>query len=191
VLVIAGAQLLWRNTGSVWAATVPLLLGISLCLHFGLFNMVTGGWRAAGYDAGPLFRAPWASGSLREFWGKRWNIAYTEMMQEAVLRPIKRNQGLGGTDNPVGPRAATAVIFLFSGLLHEVAISLPVQAGYGLPTAYFAIHGAATLFEQRVITPGTWPARIWTGLLVLLPLPLLFHPWFLRGIVWPLGGMTP
>jgi alginate O-acetyltransferase complex protein AlgI len=186
VLLIIGAHFSWRYTGSAWIATAPLLLGISLCLHFGLFNVMTGAWRAAGYDAGPLFRAPWASGSLREFWGKRWNIAYTEMMQESVLRPLKQS----GTVNPVGPRTATAIIFLFSGLLHEVAISLPVQAGYGLPTAYFALHGAATLVEQRVVSPGTWPARIWTGLLVLLPLPLLFHPWFLRGIVWPLGGIA-
>jgi alginate O-acetyltransferase complex protein AlgI len=187
VLFMGGGHVLWRHTGSAWIATAPLLLGISLCLHFGLFNVMTGAWRAAGYDAGVLFRAPWASDSLREFWGKRWNIAYTEMMQESVLRPLKK----GGTDNPVGPRTATAIIFLFSGLLHEVAISLPVQAGYGLPTAYFALHGAATLVKQRVVTPGTWPARIWTGLLVLLPLPLLFHPWFLRGIVWPLGGIAP
>ncbi len=186
-LVIVGAHMVWRYTGSAWIATPFILLGISLCLHFGLFNLVTGGWRAAGYDAGPLFRAPWASGSLREFWGKRWNIAYTEMMQESVLRPLKQ----GGTDNPVGPRTATAIIFLFSGLLHEVAISLPVQAGYGLPTLYFAVHGAATLFEQRVITPGSRTGRVWTWFWVLAPLPLLFHPMFLRGIVWPLGGIAP
>jgi alginate O-acetyltransferase complex protein AlgI len=172
--LIAGAHLLWRVSGEPWVATVPLMIGISLCLHFGLFGVLAGVWRAK-----PLFRNPLVSASLREFWGRRWNLAYSEMMQEAVQRPLRKR-----------PRAALAAIFVFSGLLHEVAISLPVQAGWGLPLAYFALHGLATLVEPRVITPGTKAARVWTACWVLLPLPLLFHPPFIREIVWPLAGIT-
>ncbi|HZG45341.1 MAG TPA: hypothetical protein VEZ41_03615, partial [Allosphingosinicella sp.] len=35
------------------------------------------------------------------------------------------------------------------GLLHEVAITLPVQSGFGLPTPYFAMHGVLTIFEKK------------------------------------------
>ncbi|MBX3460628.1 MAG: hypothetical protein KF696_11805 [Planctomycetes bacterium] len=174
VASIAAGHFVWRVTGNGWLASPLLLAGISLCLHYGLFGVIAWGWRRK-----PLFRNPFASANLRDFWGKRWNIAYTEMMQEAVQRPLRRR-----------PRLATFAIFVFSGLLHEVAVSLPVMAGFGLPTLYFALHGAAMTLENRVVTPGTWPARVWTALWVIVPLPLVFHPWFLRGVVWPIGGMT-
>lgn len=179
VAFVAAAHVMWRVTGNLWIATAPLLIGLSMIVHFGFFNVVAAGWRKAGFDARPLFRAPWVSGSLREFWGRRWNIAYTEMMQESVQRPLRAR-----------PALATAAVFLFSGLLHEVAISLPVQAGYGLPTAYFALHGLAVLVERKFVSPGTAIARVWTALLVLAPLPILFHPAFLRGTIWPLGGIV-
>jgi alginate O-acetyltransferase complex protein AlgI len=176
---VVAAHLLFRHTANAWIATPPLLIGLSLILHFGLFNMITAAWRQAGFDAEPPFHAPHRSGSLREFWSRRWNVGYSELMQAAVFRPLRRH-----------PKLATAAVFLFSGLLHEVAISVPVQAGYGLPMSYFLLHGAATLIEPRIVTPGTLPARIWTAAVVLIPLPVLFHPAFLRGIVWPLGGAT-
>jgi alginate O-acetyltransferase complex protein AlgI len=179
VAFVVAAYLLFRHTANAWIATPPLLIGLSLILHFGLFNMITAAWRQAGFDAQPPFHAPHRSGSLREFWSRRWNVGYSELMQAAVFRPLRRH-----------PKLATAAVFLFSGLLHEVAISVPVQAGYGLPTSYFLLHGAATLLEPRIVTPGTLPARIWTAAIVLIPLPVLFHPAFLRGIVWPLGGAT-
>ena len=78
---------------------------------------------------------------------------------------------------------------MFSGLLHELAISVPVGAGYGLPLAYFALHGLAMSIEPVLAERG-WLAgargRVWTILIVGGPLPILFHPPFLRGIVWPL-----
>ncbi len=52
-------------------ATVPLLVGLSLMLHFGVFNILAGVWRMAGVDARPLFRNPLVSKSLNEFWSRR------------------------------------------------------------------------------------------------------------------------
>lgn len=173
VSTIAG-HFVWRFSDNPWLASPLLLAGISLCLHYGLFGVIAWAWGRK-----PLFRNPFAAASLRDFWGRRWNIAYTEMMQEAVQRPLRTR-----------PRVATLTIFVFSGLLHEVAISLPVMAGFGLPTLYFVLQAIAMAPEKRLFTPGTWPARAWTAFWVILPLPLVFHPWFLRGVVWPIGGVA-
>jgi len=171
------ALLVWRLTASTVLATVLLLPALSLFLHFGVFGVLAGLWRAAGADVGPLFRAPWSAKSLGEFWSRRWNLAFSEMTSLAVYRPIAARRGR---------RAALAAAFLFSGLLHEVAISLPVRAGYGRPLLYFAIHGALTQVERERGPFG----RALTLLVVVLPLPLLFHPPFLQGVIWPLLGTS-
>src|SRR5207248_6050770 len=100
-----------------------LLAGLSLLLHFVIFNILAGLWRRAGVACNPLFRAPLRSTSLGEFWGRRWNLAFAEMTAIGVYRPLTGH---------VGRTAALFVAFLFSGLLHELAITVPVQAAYGL-----------------------------------------------------------
>jgi len=169
------ALLAWRLTASAVLATVLLLPALSFLLHFGVFGLLAGLWRGAGADVGPLFRAPWRAKSLGEFWSRRWNLAFSEMTSLAVYRPIAARRGR---------RAALAAAFLFSGLAHEVAISLPVRAGYGRPLLYFAIHGALTQVERERGPFG----RAVTLLAVVLPLPLLFHTPFLRTVIWPLLG---
>jgi hypothetical protein len=155
--------------------TLPLMAGLSLIVHFGLFNMVTGIWRALGIDVQPLFRAPLASRTLAEFWSRRWNIGFSEMTSLAVYHPLRRK---------TTPVFAVMISFAFSGLLHEIAISLPVKTGFGLPLLYFLIQGASMLAQRRV-----GPSRLWTLATLILPLPLLFHAPFLNGVVWPLIGM--
>jgi alginate O-acetyltransferase complex protein AlgI len=169
------AQLTWRLTASPVLATVLLLPALSFLLHFGAFGVLAGLWRWAGADVGPLFRAPWRSASLGEFWSRRWNLAFSEMTSLAVYRPLALR---------VGRRAALVAAFLFSGFLHEIAISLPVRAGYGRPMLYFAIHGVLAQVERERGPFG----RLATFLAVVLPLPLLFHPPFLQGVIWPLLG---
>jgi hypothetical protein len=167
-------------------ATLPLLAGLSLVLHFGLFNVAAGAWRLAGVDARPLFRAPLEAKSLTEFWGRRWNLAFSEMTALGIYRPLL---------SAIGQRGATLAAFAASGLLHELAISVPVKAGYGLPTLYFLLHGVLVLAERGLERRGQpisrlgWAARLWTLGWLALPLPLLFHPPFLRGVVWPLIGL--
>jgi alginate O-acetyltransferase complex protein AlgI len=179
------ARAVWAGSRSLLLATLPLLTGLSLILHFGLFSIAAGLWRLAGVPCEPLFRAPLRSKSLREFWSRRWNRAFSEMTALAVFRPLAKALG-----RPAGTMAA----FLFSGLLHELAISLPVRAGFGGPLLYFAFHGAAVLLEGRfertgrTFLAGPWASRVWVGAWLLLPLPILFHPPFLQGVVWPLLG---
>jgi len=86
--------------------------------------------------------------------------------------------------------------FLFSGILHELAISVPVGAGYGGPFAYFALHGALVLVERGLGRAGwpierlPWLGSVWTLGWLALPLPILFHIPFLSGVVWPLFGIS-
>jgi alginate O-acetyltransferase complex protein AlgI len=177
----------WLSSGgSTVLATALLLPGLSLMLHFGVFNVLAGLWRLAGVDARPLFRAPLAARSLGEFWGRRWNLAFSEMTALGVYRPLAGVLGKG---------PATAAAFLCSGLLHELAISVPVLAGFGLPTAYFALHGLLVLLERhlektgRPVSSWGWVAHLWVIGWLVVPLPILFHPPFLRGVVWPLIGL--
>lgn len=176
-LLVATAAAVGRSGGNRLLATVLALPGLSLILHFGLFNLAAGGWRLAGVNAKPLFRAPLRATSLTEFWGLRWNLAFSEMTSLAVYRPLRGVWGTGG---------ATVASFALSGLLHEAAISLPVRAGWGLPLCYFLIQALLVSIERYRTRP---PGRLWTLLALVLPLPLLFHRPFLAGVIWPLLGI--
>jgi len=184
--LVAGARLAWSTTGSLLLATALALPGLSFILHFGIFNLVAGAWRYGGVDVHALFRAPLLSRSLAEFWGRRWNLAFSEMTSIGVYRPLRA---------AVGKPPALVVAFLFSGLLHELAISLPVRAGFGLPLLYFAIHGALMLVERgleradRPVYRRAAVGRAWTAFWLVAPLPILFHRPFLRGVVWPILGV--
>lgn len=157
---------------SPWAATLAILPGLSLILHFGILKIAAGAWRLAGFDCKPLFHAPLLSRSLTEFWGRRWNIAFTEMARRVAYGPVASR---------FGRNAGLFAAFALSAALHEAVISLPVRAGYGLPTLYFLLHGALVACEG-----GRTPGRLWTLAWLAAPLPLLFHPAFLRGAIWPL-----
>ena len=160
------------------------LVGLSLVLHFGVCHLLAGGWQLAGVPCRPLFRAPLRAESLGEFWSRRWNLAFSEMTAIAVYRPLVA---------PLGRGVALVAAFLFSGLLHELAISVPVRAGYGLPTAYFALHGGLVLAERALAAAGRpvggVAGRVWTLVWLVAPLPILFHGPFREGIVHPLVGL--
>jgi alginate O-acetyltransferase complex protein AlgI len=104
----------------------------------------------------------------------------------AIYQPLVRFVGRG---------PALVVSFLSSGLLHELAISVPVRAGYGLPMAYFTLHGTLMMIEARFAKASrpidriAWVGRAWTLTWVLVPVPILFHRPFLAGVVWPLIGI--
>jgi len=169
-----------------WVATALLLLSLSLMIHFGIFNLLVGFWRWRGVNCQSLFRAPILSKSLTEFWGRRWNIAFSEMTSLAIFRPLKQSLRTKKSGSAIAMIAA----FLFSGLLHELAISVPVKSGFGLPLLYFAIHGVMMFVESRsqTIEQNVWAGRAWTLAWVILPVSILFHRPFLEGCVWPLFG---
>jgi len=153
------------------------MVGMILILHFGLFALLNAGWRALRVDARPIMEQPLRSTSVAEFWGRRWNGAFNDLALGLVFRPIARRGGVA---------VATLIAFAVSGLIHELVISLPTGAGYGLPTSYFLLQGLAVLIERK------WNALrrgisgwLFTVIVVAVPAYWLFHPPFVRHVVVP------
>jgi hypothetical protein len=179
VLLFGGARLIPPQheylTGWIGGA------GLVLMLHFGLFHLLSCAWRHVGIGAQPLMNRPLLATSLADFWGRRWNTAFRDLTHRLVFRPCATR---------FGSRPAALIAFLMSGLVHELAISIPAGGGYGRPTVYFAIQGAMVTIERsdwggRHGWRAGWRARTIAAIGVLAPAPLLFpHP-FMVGVIVP------
>jgi len=152
-----------------------------LVLHFGFFHLLSLAWRANGMDTPPLMRAPLLARSLSEFWGKRWNTAFHHLVAQFLFRPAHRKFGV---------LAATMFVFLASGLVHDLVISIPARGGYGLPTLYFLLQGAGVLFEHtrlahRFGINAGFRGWLFMALITAGPVCLLFHPPFIHNVILP------
>ena len=181
-----GAILLWVVARTLPQAT-PLLrgwigmLGLILLLHFGTFQIVSLLWQSMGVKAEPIMSAPLRSVSLGEFWGKRWNLGFRQLAHELIFRPLHRS---------IGAVTAGFVVFVASGLIHDLAISLPARGGYGLPTFYFVLQGIGMTIERSRFGQRLGfgrGMRGWCFMVVFLAAPvfLLFHPWFVVRVIVP------
>ncbi len=196
VKIFLGGVLLF---GAARFAQQPLLagwigmIGMILILHFGLFQLLAIGWRKAGIEVQPIMSAPLRSKTVREFWGRRWNSAFNRLAFEFVSRPITKRLGRRSVCDVApasrrsstlhfAPAIATLTAFLVSGLIHELVISLPAGAGYGLPTAYFLLQGIGILAERAFPQIG---GRVFTISITAVPAFWLFHPPFVHNVVLP------
>lgn len=163
-----GAWLVWEMG---WRQILVMFVPMSLGFHFGALRVLKGVLRAKGFAVRTLFPNLLASKGLADFWSRRWNVGYSQMMQRLVGRPI---------ETLAGGSAGVMGVFVVSGLLHELAITLPVRSGYGLPTLYFTLHGLLVILEGRM---GRSFGRIPALLAVVLPLGLLFPPAFQSEVI--------
>ncbi|MEY2505153.1 MAG: hypothetical protein QOG27_1433 [Verrucomicrobiota bacterium] len=153
------------------------MAGVVLILHFGLFALLSAGWRAFRVDAPPIMNAPLRSTSVAEFWGRRWNGAFNDLALGLVFRPMAHRVGVIG---------ATFLSFGVSGLIHELVISLPAGAGFGLPTGYFVVQGLAVVIQRQAAAfRGAVSGWLFTVIVVAAPAYWLFHPPFVRRVVVP------
>jgi hypothetical protein len=184
---LLGATLTWVIARRALAVH-PLLagwlgmVGLICVLHFGTFHLLSLGWRSLGVDAMPVMRNPLRSSSLTEFWGRRWNTAFHELATQFTFRPLRPAVGLTG---------ATLLVFLVSGLIHELVISLPAHGGYGLPTGYFALQGLGVAGERtrlgrRLGLGRGWRGWLFTVLVTAGPAFWLFPPRFVRNVILPM-----
>jgi hypothetical protein len=183
---ILGAILLWVVARSIPPGQ-PLLrgwvgmVGLILLLHFGAFQVVALLWQRLGVKAEPIMSAPLRSNSLGEFWGRRWNLGFRQLAYELMFLPLYRR---------LGAETAGFLVFMVSGLIHDLVISLPARGGYGLPTLYFLLQGAGVSIErsrfgnQFGLGQGV---RGWCFMVVFLAVPVcgLFHPWFVLRVILP------
>ena len=153
---------------SSWLALACVLTAV----HLGYSDVLSALVRWAGFPVQRLFTNPLASRSLRDFWSRRWNRPIVEM-NRVLFMPL--------LESFLERRAAVMGAFIISGLLHELAISLPANRGWGGPLTYFLIQGLGMLIEGK-----GQRGRLWTWAWVFLPLPLLFHASFREALMTPL-----
>lgn len=157
------------------------LLGIVFLLHFGTFHLLALCWRRVGIDARPIMRAPLLALSPSDFWSRRWNLAFHDLAESEVFKPLLRRTNAA---------FALFVTFLASGLVHDLVISLPARGGYGLPTVYFLLQGLGIILERsafgkRLGLNDGWLGRLFAWVITLGPVTLLFHEPFITRIILP------
>jgi alginate O-acetyltransferase complex protein AlgI len=157
------------------------MAGIAFVLHFGIFDLLSVAWRAGGVDARPLMHWPILATSVSEYWGQRWNAAFRDLTHRFLFRPLTPR---------LGAKGALIAVFIFSGIVHDLVVSLPAQDGYGGPTIFFVIQAAAvfierTSFGQRLGLGSGWRGWAFACCVLLGPAWLLFHSPFLRNVVLP------
>lgn len=179
-VLIAGVASRLAGTGELSQGWIGMI-GLVFVLHFGVFHLLSCAFRAAGITAVPLMDWPILAESVSEFWGRRWNRAFRDLVHQFLFLPFRRT---------LGPTGALATGFLVSGLIHEVVITLPGGGGYGLPTLYFVLQAAGLLIERSRIGKTLGLGRGLTGRLaavtvIALPCPLLFPAAFVLNVIRP------
>jgi hypothetical protein len=185
--LLTGAVLFWGVSWLLPAGT-PLLVrawvglaGLAFLRLFAGFDFWALVFRLMGFPVDKIFVNPAAATSLRDFWGRRWNRIMSGIMRDLLFIPLARH---------IGIIAATVVVFVYSGVVHEF-VSVFAQSGYGGPTLYFLIQGAGflvegTRFGRRFLVRTPLIGRCWTFLVVIGPIALVVPPAFLYEIIVPI-----
>ncbi|KAE8786869.1 putative long-chain-alcohol O-fatty-acyltransferase 4 [Hordeum vulgare] len=64
----------------------------------------------------PQFDRPYLSASLRDLWGRRWNLSVPAVLRSCVYRPVRAR---------LGPAVEVLAAFVVSGLVHELMFYPP------------------------------------------------------------------
>lgn len=171
ILTFNGLVGSWLVANLGWNHIVIMFIPLSIGFHFGILRMLKGTLRYFGFPVRTLFPNPLETLGIGDFWSRRWNVGYSQMMQRLVGRPIEAI---------AGKSAGVMAVFICSGILHEIAITLPVMSGFGLPTLYFTFHGFLVLLEKKWNRPL---GKIPTLICVILPLGWLFPETFQTEVI--------
>ena len=154
------------------------LLSFLIAIHLGFSYVLFVLFRLLGWPVEPLFRSSLNSSSLRDFWSRRWNLAFVDMDKRLFL-PIFTNRWL--------KKIRFIGIFILSGILHEIGISYPAGAGWGGPLLYFILHGILTWIEPKIplLKKSPFINKLWLWLCIFIPFPILFHQAFLNAFIEP------
>ncbi|KAE8813679.1 putative long-chain-alcohol O-fatty-acyltransferase 4 [Hordeum vulgare] len=88
----------------------------------------------------PQFDRPYLSASLRDFWGRRWNLSVPVVLRPCVYRPVRAR---------LGPAAGVLAAFVVSGLVHELMFYPPGRTWLQVKTLgkFFAMSFSSGFFE--------------------------------------------
>jgi hypothetical protein len=126
----------------------------------------------------PHGAAPPLAIGLADFWGRRWNVWTSEWFRQIIFRPLQRR-----------PVLALFLVFLTSGILHELVInvSLYIVTGrncFGSMILYFLLQALGILIERRIRNRSARILLVW--LFVFGAAPLMINEGVLRILhLWP------
>ena len=127
-----------------------------------------------------LHRRPWAARSIADFWGRRWNLWFSDWFRYAIFARLHRR-----------PKFALFLVFLVSGLMHEWVVNVPLyyltgRILFGSMMIYFFLQ-AVGIFVERCFSkshPRLMVVFVW--LVVFVPSPLVLNEGLLRVLhLWP------
>ena len=96
--------------------------------------------RLAGFDTTPIIRNAYLSRTVSEFW-RRYNYRTHDWLYRNIFQPT------GGRHAPV---RSILLVFLISGLFHELTFALATSRLTGYQFAFFTIQGPAALASGRL-----------------------------------------
>jgi hypothetical protein len=133
-------------------------------------------WALSGGALPRLLNNPISLRSLGEFWGRRWNLWFSDWFRYTIFLRLR--------DRPI---LALLLVFAVSGLIHEWAINVPLyfvtgRALFGSMMAYFLLQAVGMLLERRFFKHNSAVKIIFASLIILVPAPLLFNEGLLRAL---------
>ena len=123
---------------------------------------------------------PWLARGPADFWGRRWNLWFSDWFRFVIFQPLRRR-----------PALAVVAVFFVSGLMHELVLNVPLciitgRAPFGSMMIYFLLQAAAVLVERRFLKRRPVLRIILVWLVVFVPAPLMIGEALLRTLhLWP------
>ncbi len=136
---------------------------------------LTGLMMQTGLDFAEVFRNPALARSPRDFWSRRWNMAFHGPVTRLIFRP------LGGMRRPF---VGILAVFLFSALCHEYLVLISLGSTTGAWFAFFMLQGVATLVYGELRRRNRFRRMMRPALAVAC-----HSLWFLLGVPLFLGPM--
>jgi hypothetical protein len=107
------------------------------------------------------------------FWSQ-WNVWFYDFFRETCFRPLIR-----------WPRIGLLTVFLGSGILHEYLVNLPLfwlyrEALFGTMLLYFLLQFLGILVQKNWNVGSSYGNRLFTAIIVLVPVPLVINLGTLR-----------
>jgi hypothetical protein len=151
-------------------AALPILL---LMAEF-LAALLTVVWLPSGQLLPPVHCRPWQARSIADFWGRRWNLWFSDWFRYVLFERLRRQ-----------PMLALVLIFALSGVMHEWVINVPLycltgRAWFGSMMVYFLLQAAGVWLERRFLKDRGLLRVGFAWLVILAPAPLIMNEGLLR-----------
>lgn len=137
-------------------------------------------WAPTGRLLPTLHNHPPLMRSVADFWGRRWNLWFSDWFRYAIFNRWRRR-----------PASALILVFALSGLMHEWVINMPLwfvtrRVLFGTMMLYFLLQAVGILVERRFMKGRAHWRVAFAWLVVLVPAPLLINEGLLRALhLWP------